>query len=117
MRSVGDLIKNKVINVNNDNISSSNNVNGNVKKKSYALNKEKFIPNTEETQLAEEIADYFDDIENYACFLYYINKKGCAEIRRAYRSTVSDIEEKKNTKFPVRNPVKYFIWKIKREMY
>lgn len=118
MEIIGSIIKNRYKGiVNNDNI-KNNDTNGNndsskIQKRKYALNKEKFHPNTPETQLAEKIAGDFNDLNNYACYLSVIKKIGVSETERLFRSTKSDIEEKSNTKYPVRNKAKYFMYKLK----
>lgn len=82
----------------------------------YKLDKTKFIPNTEESQLAEEIGIFLRD-ENFACFYSVVKKIGCSEARRLLKNVLSDIEEKNETKTPVRKPGAYFMWKYKRNLY
>ncbi|PIZ62205.1 hypothetical protein COY16_04975 [Candidatus Roizmanbacteria bacterium CG_4_10_14_0_2_um_filter_39_13] len=94
-----------------------NNVNNDIFKKRYALDPSKFNPNTEETAMAEEIAKKLDDLNNYAYYLSIVNKKGCEKAKRCLHAVLSDIKEKKNTKTPVRDPKKYYVWKMKRGLY
>lgn len=110
------LQKRSVINDNNDNKKITNNGindNPNNGKSKYSLDRSKFVPNTERSQLAEEVADKLNDLQNYAAFLAAVNKHGCSRIRQCLQSTLDDIEEKKKTKTPVRKPGAYFMWKLK----
>ena len=123
MENIRQTINNKYI-VNNDNnvnkhIKLNNDINDNNANfnKNYALDRSKFIPNTEEAMLAEEIATEFDDINNYACYLYVVNKIGIHKSRQLFHTTKADIQEKKNTKYPVRSPKKYFMYKFKYKKY
>lgn len=122
METAGDFLKRKLI-VNNDNsnkiLNNVNNViNGVSKKKSkYALDRTKFTPNTPETQLAEEMAKALDDLDNYACYLSVVNKLGVMTATQLIKSTLSDIKEKTDTKYPVRNKAKYFMWKFRHHHY
>lgn len=124
MEHIENIIKKKYkVNniVNNDtnnkiNINDTNDNNDAYKKK-YALDRRKFTPNTEETILAEKIATTFNDLGNYACYLYVINKIGIGNAERLFRSTLSDIKEKKQTKHPVRNKAKFFMYKYKYKKY
>lgn len=102
----------------NDNSNYLNNDN-NVKKNNadkYKLDKTKFTPNTEATQLAEEISQSLLD-PHYPAILSVINKIGCTEARRLLKSVLLDIKEKKETQTPVRKPGAYFMWKYKNKMY
>ena len=120
MEHIREIIKNKKHsnNVNNDsNNNNGSNVNNGRYKKKYALDKSKFTPNTEKTILAEKVATSLNDLQNYACYLYVVNKIGVADADRLLRSTLSDIEEKKNTKTPVRNKAKYFMYKFRFKKY
>jgi len=95
---------------------TNNDINVNTNKKKYMLDKTKFKPNTEATELAEEISKKLKD-PNYAGFLAVVNKIGCSEARRLLKNVLSDISDKKQTKTPVRNPGAYFIWKYRNHMY
>jgi hypothetical protein len=136
MEPVGKILTQKsIIIVNNDNKkilnpvndinsnkekSNTNNVidvNSKEKKGRYELDRSKFTPNNEKTQLAEEIATKLNDLENYAFYLNVVNKIGCQDAMRLMRSVESDIEEKKATKTPVRSPKRYFVWKYKNRKY
>lgn len=118
MEHIGKILRSKqdiVNNVNND--TNTNNDNSVIRKKKYALNRSKFTPNTEQSQLAERIALAFNDVQNYACYLSVINRVGCPTAERLFLSTQSDITEKAATKYPVRNKAKYFMWKLKYHKY
>lgn len=106
-----------VINVRKGNI--SNNVNNVIttKKKKYALDRNKFTPNTEETILAEEIAQSFNDLDNYAFYLKVVNKLGSLRARRFWITIEAEIKEKEDTKYPIRNRKKYFTWKFKKGLF
>jgi len=115
MITIKEIISDKynptVNNVNNDNRNKLNNVNNG--KSKYALDKSKFIPNTEESALAEEIATKFDDLDNFACYYSVINRIGVSKARMIFSQTVGEIKEKAGTKNPVRKPARYFMWKVK----
>lgn len=103
--------------VNNDNknyLNNDTNVNNGISK--YKLDRAKFTPNTEETQLAEEISLELND-SHYAGFLSVVNEIGCSEAKRLFASVKQDIKDKRNTKTPVRNPGAYFMWKYRNRMY
>ncbi|KKR76616.1 MAG: hypothetical protein UU21_C0006G0007 [Candidatus Levybacteria bacterium GW2011_GWA2_40_8] len=120
MRHISENNKFKEIhnNVNNVNKKISNNVNNDKSSNGkYALDRNKFTPNTEKTQLAEQIASYFNDLDNYAGFLKVVNELGVGEASRLFKVVKSDIDEKANTKTPVRYPAKYFIWKFRKGFY
>lgn len=113
MKGIGEILKSRAIpnNVNNDNkYNNDNNVNGLGKKKSYALDKSKFKPNTPEALLAETIANYFGDIENFAFHLRVVKNIGYGRTDQLFRTVKQDILEKKTTKYPVRFPKKYYVW-------
>ena len=86
------------------------NVNGQIRKSRFALNRAKFKPNNEKTQLAEEIAIKLGDLNNYAFYLSVVNKIGCQDAMRLIRTVESDIDEKQKTKTPVKSAKKYFTW-------
>lgn len=113
MEAIREIIKNRKINnnVNNGNkYYSDNNVNGSGKKKSYALDRSKFKPNTPETLLAETIANYFSDLENFAFHLRVVKNIGYGKTDQLFRTVKQNIIEKKATKYPVRVPKKYYAW-------
>lgn len=118
MDSIKNIIKKTHTNVINDNKESfTNDTNGNSSNGKYALDKNTFTPNTEKTQLAEEIAVFLNDTNNYACFLSVVNKIGVTRTTTLLRGVKEDIKEKAKTKTPVRNPAKYFMWKFKKGLY
>lgn len=120
MDKISEILKKKqaiVNNVNNDSKDFLNNDNNGSYKSKYALDKSKFMPNTEQTQLAEKIAVALNDTNNYACYLSVVNKIGATEGERLFRSVLSDIEEKRKTKCPVRSKARYFMWKFKDKRY
>lgn len=130
MESIGDALTRKLDNViNNDNdvdkYNYDNNVNENVtdsnsnssKKGKYALNRNKFTPNTEETQLAEKVATFFDDLSNYAFYLHVVNRLGVNKAYMFFRSVQEEIEKKGGTRYEIRNPKRYFAWKFKKGIY
>jgi len=116
MNKVKDILPEKinVTNVNDNLTNNGINVNRDISK--YKLNKPKFTPNTEKTQLAEEISVKLNDL-HYACFLYVVNKIGCSEARRLLKSVSQDIKDKKDTQTPVRKPGAYLMWKYKTGGY
>lgn len=97
--------------VNNDN-------NGVISKDTkYALNRNTFTPNTEETQLAEKIGASFDDLNNYAFYLKVVNKLGVPRTYSFWKSHKEEEKEKKGTRFEFRNSKYYFAWKFKKGLY
>jgi len=121
-KHISEILKKRLHNnVNNDNNKIFNNVNSvnsdNSSMGKYALDRKTFTPNTEKTQLAEEIAVFLNDLENYACYLGIVNRVGASGAKRLLRTVKSDIEEKAETQTPVRNPAKYFMWKFKKAFY
>lgn len=122
MEKIGKiLVKNKHYKYNDNNVNRKiNNNDSNVNYSSnskYSLDKVKFIPNTPETQKAEEIATFLKDTNNYAGFLKVVNTIGCSEADRLLRVVKADINEKLNTSTPVRNPAAYFMWKYMNKFY
>ncbi|HZQ29998.1 MAG TPA: hypothetical protein VFA93_02895 [Patescibacteria group bacterium] len=119
MKPIGEIIKSFPINVstvNKYNLNNGINVISSNKSK-YALDRSKFTPNTEEAQLAEEIASFLNDLDNYAFYFGAVRKKGCENIGRLFHVVKADIEEKSDTKYPVRSPKKYFVWKYRKDLY
>lgn len=104
------LKKSNVNNVLEKNLNNDINVNS-----KYALDKTKFKPNTEEALLAEEISEHFNDLNNYAAYFSVVKSLGIVGAKQFWKEVMSDIEEKKSTKYPVRSPRKYFMWKFKRK--
>lgn len=118
MDQIGKIIKegkliNNVINVN---VNSSNNDNNVVSQKvgKFALDRNSFKPNTEETQLAEKIAISFNDLQNYAFYLHVIKRLGISSTYAFWKAMQEEIEEKKGSRYEIRNPRKYFTWKFKK---
>lgn len=107
--------KNTVNNV-NKNI-NNNDTNVSQIKNKYMLDKTKFVPSTEETLLAEEIASQLSDLQNYAAYLNVINTIGCENARRLRSIVLDDIRTKARTKNPVRKPGAYFMWVFKKGIY
>ena len=111
---INDKYKPTVNNVNNGNREKSNNANNvNSNKRKYALDKNKFVPHTEESLLAEEIATELKDLDNFACYYNVVNKIGVSKARMIFSQTLGEIKEKAKTKYPVRKPASYFMWKVK----
>lgn len=113
-----NYFSNNDINVNNDNNYFPNNDinvnNGGNKSSKYALDKSKFIPNTPETQLAQKIGEYFNDLNNYAFYLNVVNKLGVDRAYSFWQSVKREIEEKQNDeKFRIRLPANFFAWKYR----
>lgn len=102
-------------NVNNDIGVKYNNVNNDRGK--YSLDKTRFVPRTEISQLAEETATKLNDLKNFACYLGTIKRIGVEKGIRLLKSTVDDIMEKDKTKTPVRKPGAYYLWKLKTGRY
>lgn len=121
MEQIGKIIIRKKgvngINVNSKRFNNGINVNNGTYKNPYALDRSKFTPNTPETQLAEQIATSFNDLENYAGFLSVINKIGCERAYALWKSILEEIEEKRDTRYSIRNPARYFMWKYKKGLY
>lgn len=115
MKQIGEIgIKNRIpINDNSVNRNITNNDNS-VTSNKYALDKSKFTPNTEKTQLAEEIANYFNELHNYAGFLKVVNTLGVSGAITLFTEVKDDIKQKSSTQTPVRKPAAYFMWKYKR---
>lgn len=118
MKTIREIIQDKksiaVNNVNNGigrKLNNANNVNSN--KRKYALDKSKFVPHTEEALLAEEIATKLNDLDNFANFYNVVNKIGVLKTRMIFSQTLGEIKEKAKTKYPVRKPARYFMWKVK----
>ena len=118
-----DSIKDIIVRRNNDNnvnryiLNNDNNVNSSNGKKKYSLDKSKFTPNTEESQLAEDLANYFKDSENYAFYYSVVNSLGVLRAKEALKNIKDEIQQKENTKYAIRNPKKYFTWKYKKGFY
>jgi hypothetical protein len=111
---------NNVNNVIKENSSIVNNViNGEVKNKKYELDPSKFTPNTPKTQLANDIAIYFDDLLNFAFYLHVVNKLGYERADAFWRNVKDEIEEKKKNadRQPIRSPKRYFAWRFKNKLY
>ncbi len=112
----GIKLANSVINVSVSNsptnVKGDNNVTSKVGK--YALDKRSFTPNTPKTKLAEEIAAYFDDIENYAFYLHVVNHLGESQAYSFFKSIQEEITEKSGTRYQIIKPKKYFAWQFKR---
>jgi hypothetical protein len=128
MKSVSELLNNnqghflKRNNVNNDNINISKSVinvnNGKTKNKKYALDPLKFTPNTEGSQLANNMAIYFNDLENFAFYMHVVNKLSVSGAYGLWRSVQDEIESKKDDeKRKIRYPRKYFAWKFREGRY
>lgn len=110
---IGETLESKVTDNDNNDIYKyklCNDINVNSK---YALNKEKFIPNTEGSILAEDIAKDMNDLNNYAYYFSVVNKLGVVSARVYWKRIQTDILEKQNTKNPVRFPKKYFAYMLK----
>lgn len=99
----------------NDNNKLLNNVNNdNLDIAKYKLDRRKFTPNTEKTLLAEEICNELKD-QHYAGILKLVNQLGCQKARHLLSTVKADIREKENTKYEIRNPGAYFVWKAKKD--
>lgn len=107
---------NNVINVNINKEYNDNNVNT-YKKRKYSLDKNKFLPNTENTQLAEQIATFFKDLNNYAFYLSVVNKLGVQRTYLFWKNIQDEIEQKRNSRYEIRFPKKYFAWRYKNKKY
>jgi hypothetical protein len=109
--------KSKLINnVINVNVNNSNNVNNDnngtsIKDEKYALNRNLFKPHTEETQLAETIATFFNDLQNYAFYLSVVKKLGATGAYAFWNAVKQEIEEKRGSRYEIRLPHRYFAWK------
>jgi hypothetical protein len=83
----------------------------------YGLDRSKFIPRNEATQLAEVMATKMGDLKNYASYLGIVNKIGVAKGMQLLAVVQSDIAKKAETKTPVRNKGGYFVWIYKKGRY
>ncbi len=106
----------------NDNIDIANTVNNdnngkNKKQGKYALDRTKFTPNTEEAQLAEEIATSFDDLQNYAFYFRVVKKLGASGALTFWKTHRQEEEENRGGRYEFRNSKQYFAWKFKRRIY
>jgi len=109
-QKIGETVKeNNVSNGNKYKSNNDSNLNG-----KYALDKNKFKPNTEEAMLAEEIATHYNDLQNYAAFFNVVNKLGITKARQYWSECKDEINSKKGTKYEIRLPNRYFVWKIRR---
>ncbi len=123
IKHIGQILKhNKYNNDNNVNVNNSNNVNNDsngtsYKDKKYALDRDSFNPHTEETQLAEKIATSFDDLQNYAFYRFVVNELGVSGAYVFWNVVQQEIEEKRGSKYEIRNPKKYFAWKFKKGLH
>ncbi|OGH23461.1 MAG: hypothetical protein A2629_00240 [Candidatus Levybacteria bacterium RIFCSPHIGHO2_01_FULL_41_15] len=118
MEHIKNTLKTRVpINDNNDNIKIVDNDTNDSPSKEYALNRSKFTPNTEETQLAEKIALSFNDLENYAFYRKVVNKLGIQGAYSFWKSHKEEEEEKKGGRYEFRNSKQYFAWKFKKGIY
>lgn len=110
----------KYNNVNNGNIHTSindNNVVTSNDKKKYSLDRSKFTPNTEEAQLAENLATFLNDTENYAFYYSVVKTLRIARAHQALADIKDEIQQKKNTKYAIKSPKKYFTFKYKKGLY
>ena len=98
--NVNKNIFNNDINVNKDN--SVNNI------KNYSLNRDKFVPTTDETRLAEKIATEFGDLDNYAAILHIVNKIGIDKASELFQDVREIIKKKSYKRDYVRNKAAYF---------
>lgn len=118
MKQIGE-INSKLKKLNNDNNVNKNNKTNNVINvaSKYGLDRTKFTPNTEEAQLAEEIAKHFDDLQNFAFYFHLVNKLGIGNARTYWNSHKQEVKEKLGTKYEIRNPKNYFAWIFKKGHY
>lgn len=112
VESVKELLKGRFTNDSNDIRTNTNNDTNDSTHNPYALDETKFVPNTEGSLLAKEIATELNDLENFAFYMGVVKRKGVDRVRDVYQKVLGDIREKKDTKYPVRNPAKYFTAKI-----
>lgn len=106
------LSSGNVINVNKNKSNNVINVNGG----KYSLG-EKFVPHTEETQLAEEMANKMNDLGNYAFYFSVVKTIGVSNSIRLLKVVLDEITTKEVTKTPVRNKGRYFCFIYKRRLY
>jgi len=119
MDKIGKIIKegkliNNVINVNVNSSNDDNNVASQTVGK-FALDRNSFPLNTEETQLAETIAASLNDLHNYAFYLYAIKQVGVSHTYAFWKAIQEEIEEKRGSRYEIRYPSKYFTWKFKKK--
>lgn len=100
---------------NNLNTDSNGNNGNSSKEKPYTLNRSTFTPNTEETQLAEEIAFFLNDLTNYAGYLDIVNHIGVHNTRSEFAALKEEIKEKMGGRFEIRNPRAYFNWVCRKK--
>jgi len=122
MEHISKELTKKFKNLINDNNDSKddfiNDINDNSSSKNkYALNREKFTPNTPEAQLAENIASSFNDLQNYAFYLSVVNRLGYTNAESFWKAHKEEEKEKRGTRYEFRYSKKYFAWKYKKHLY
>lgn len=116
MEKIKETLKNSKISNNVNKYNNDTNVNGSFDKK-YALDKSKFVPHTPESVCAIEIAEKFNDLNNFAFYMHVVKHLGIDRAYRAVCSVFYDVREKNETKYKIRSPVKYFAWKYRKGLF
>jgi len=93
----------------NDNKNDIKNIVNNDK---YSL-KESFVPKTEETSMAHQIASKLNDLNNYAFHRRVVKQIGPQRANQLLHETLDDVKQAKLTTNPIRNPAALFNWKMK----
>lgn len=103
----------KINNVINDNIHNPINNDNNGGKK-FALDERKFKLNTPEAQLAKDIAEYFNDLANYAFYFSVVKRLRRDRAYMFWQSVKGEIAEKEHDElYKIRDPKRYFAWRYK----
>lgn len=79
----------------------------------YSLNS-KFTPQTEETSVALDIANFFQDTNNYAFYRSVVKKIGISKSLQLFHEIKETINYFKNTKKKILSPKKYFAGAYKK---
>ncbi len=97
-----------------DNIDSKNNtIIDNNDNNRYSL-KNGFVPKTEETQTAREIAEGLHDSKNYALHRAIVKRIGSQRAYQCYRETLDDVGRGEAAGKPIKNPAALYNWKTRR---
>lgn len=83
--------------------------------KKYSLHS-KFTPHTEETSTALDIANFFQDTNNYAFYRSVVKKIGVSKSLQLLHEIKETINNFKNTKKKILCPKKYFAGAYKKAL-
>lgn len=108
MKKVSSILKDNI-----DNKNKSFNIDNSIDKGKYAL-KESFIPNTEDSVVARDIAAALGDCGNFAFYYSAVQKIGPETAMRLLSETKGDIEFWRNKNNPIKKPGALFNWKVQK---